>query len=63
MICAPPGLPALISSWPVALSNTSVGAMDERGRLPGCTRLAIGWPSAVRGAMLKSVSSLFSKSP
>ena len=24
--------------------------MDERGRLPGCTRLAIGWPCVVKPA-------------
>ena len=49
MISAPPGLPPLITSWPVALSNTSVGAIDERGRLPGCTRLAIGLALRVGG--------------
>ncbi|MNT75905.1 hypothetical protein D3C72_2148510 [compost metagenome] len=37
--------------------------MEERGRLPGCTRLAMGWPCASVGAKLKSVSSLFSKKP
>ncbi len=63
MMSAPPGLPPLMTSWPEFLSNTSVGAMDERGRLPGCTRLATGLPSASAGAKLKSVSSLLSKKP
>jgi hypothetical protein len=63
MITAPPGLPPLRRNWPLALSNTSVGAMEERGRLPGCTRLATGLPSASVGAKLKSVSSLFSRKP
>ena len=67
MMSAPPGLPPLISSGPrepsAFFSNTSVGAIDERGRLPGCTRLAMGWPSAPVGTKLKSVSSLFSRKP
>jgi hypothetical protein len=63
MISAPPGLPPLITNWPVALSKTSVGAIDERGRLPGCTRLAMGLPCASAGSKAKSVSSLFSKKP
>jgi hypothetical protein len=63
MMAAPPGLPALITSWPLALSNTSVGDMDERGRLPGSTRLAMGLPAASVGARLKSVNSLFSRKP
>jgi len=41
---------------------TMVGAIEERGRLPPSTRLAIGRPS-LSGAREKSVSSLFSKNP
>ena len=63
MMSAPPGLPSVPSSWPLALSNTSVGDIEERGRLPGSTRLAIGLPLASVGAKLKSVSSLLSKKP
>ncbi|CRZ91308.1 Uncharacterised protein [Vibrio cholerae] len=39
-----------------------VGAIDERGRLPGSKRLAIGRPSLCV-ANEKSVSSLLSKKP
>ena len=67
MMRAPPGLPPLITIGPrlpsAFFSNTSVGDIDERGRLPGCTRLAMGWPCASAGAKLKSVSSLFSRKP
>ena len=52
------GLPPSSAARPWPLSNTSVGDMDERGRLPGCTRLAMGWPCASVGAKLKSVSSV-----
>ena len=62
MISAPPGLPALAASRPSA-SKTRVGAIDERGRLPGSTRLATGRPVASAGAKLKSLSSLFSRKP
>ena len=37
--------------------------MEERGRLPGSTRLATGRPCSSAGAKLKSVSSLLSKKP
>ncbi len=63
MMSAPPGLPPLSTSLPVALSNTSVGDMDERGRLDGSTRLATGLPSGPLGMKLKSVSWLLSKKP
>ena len=63
MMSAPPGLPPLMSSWPVALSKTSVGDMLDRGRLPGSTRLATGLPSPPVGLKLKSVSWLLSKKP
>ncbi|MNN51127.1 hypothetical protein D3C81_1657460 [compost metagenome] len=42
--------------------NTSVGDIELRGRLPGCTRFATGTPST-EGTGLKSVSSLFSRKP
>jgi hypothetical protein len=43
-------------------SSTMVGAIDERGRLPGSTRLATGTPSTwLRNE--KSVSSLFRRNP
>ena len=63
MMAAPPGEPRLISSLPSRWSKTSVGLIDERGRLPGCTRLAMGLPSASAGAIEKSVNSLLSKKP
>ena len=62
MICEPPGEPTVASSCPEALSNTSVGAIELRGRLPGCTRFATGSPSAC-GTKEKSVSWLFSRKP
>ena len=37
--------------------------MLERGRLPGCTRLAMGRPWASAGRKEKSVSWLFSRKP
>ena len=46
---------------PVAV-ETMVGAIDERGRLPGSTRLATGLPSAT-GTNEKSVSWLLSRKP
>jgi len=52
MIGAPPGEPALITTRPSRRSNTSVGLMLERGRLPGCTRLAIGRPCVSAGASI-----------
>ena len=61
MIAAPPGEPTLASSRPLSASNTSVGLMLERGRLPGSTRLATGLPWTSRGSKAKSVSSLFSR--
>jgi hypothetical protein len=63
MMRAPPGLPRLISNWPLSRSNTRVGDIDERGRLPGSTRLATGRPWASAGTKLKSVSWLFSRKP
>jgi len=63
MMSAPPGEPTLATKFPLALSNTKVGDMDERGRLPGSTRLAMGLPSAPLGAKLKSVNSLLSRKP
>ena len=43
--------------------RTSVGAIDERGRLPGETRLASSVPSSSRGSAEKSVNSLLSRNP
>ena len=40
-----------------------VGDIELRGRLPGCTRLAMGVPSPVVAAKEKSVSSLLSRNP
>ena len=40
-----------------------VGAMDDRGRLPGARALAMGQPSASWVSKLKSVSSLFRRNP
>ena len=60
MMSAPPGLPALMRGSPLCASNASVGAMDERGRLPGCTRLATFIPF-FSGAKVKSVISLLRK--
>jgi len=37
--------------------------MLERGRLPGCTRLAIGRPCASAGTLEKSVSWLLRRNP
>ncbi|CAM3493069.1 hypothetical protein CUTA107171_28220 [Cupriavidus taiwanensis] len=62
MICEPPGEPTVATSWPLSRSNTSVGAIDERGRLPGCTRLATGLPFSL-GTKEKSVSWLLSMKP
>ncbi len=60
MIRLPPGLPT--TSTGVPFFSTMVGAIDDRGRLPGSTRLAIGTPPDwVRKE--KSVSSLFSRKP
>src|SRR5436190_22696707 len=39
------------------------GAIDERGRLPGPTALAVGAPSRSFGVKEKSVSWLFRKKP
>src|SRR4029450_3592144 len=62
IITEPPGEPntaysgPLAPGWPGApRSNTSVGAIVLRGRLPGCTRLATGTPS-LTGSAEKSVS-------
>ena len=52
----PPAAPTASTGRPSG-SNTTVGAIELRGRLPGSTRLATGLPSIV-GERLKSVSSL-----
>ena len=57
----PPGEPMLITSRP-SRSNTRVGAIELRGRLPGSTRLATG-PSSLLGRKEKSVSWLLSRKP
>ena len=41
MMREPPGEPTTISSFLPDLSKTKTGDMDERGRLPASTRLAI----------------------
>ena len=58
----PPGEPRAARKLPSAL-NTIVGAIDERGRLPGATALAICVPSSVAGRNEKSVSWLFRRKP
>ena len=67
MIVAPPGEPVPMTNSPRALPlplrNTSVGAIELRGRLPAATRLAIRLPLASVGAGEKSVSWLFSRKP
>ena len=56
----PPGLPITRTGAPSFI--TMVGAIEDRGRLPGASALAIGTPSRwVR--KLKSVSSLFKRNP
>ncbi len=60
MIREPPGEPTTSTGAPSRV--TMVGAIEERGRLPGSTRFAIGMPSAWV-SKLKSVSSLLSRNP
>ncbi len=60
MIWLPPGEPSASTGRPSR--STMVGVIEERGRLPGSTRLAIGTPSCWL-AKEKSVSSLFSRKP
>src|SRR5512135_2683695 len=62
MICDPPGEPTAATNLPEDFSNTRVGAIELRGRLPGCTRFATGNPSD-RGVNEKSVSWLFNRKP
>jgi L-aminopeptidase/D-esterase-like protein len=66
MMVAPPGEPVARRNSharrPLA-ANTSVGAIELRGRLPAATRLAIGAPLASVGAAEKSVNWLFSRKP
>src|SRR6476619_4900743 len=66
MITEPPGDPVTAYSGPrpdAAWSNTRVGAMVLRGRLPGWTRLGTGTPSGPRGSAAKSVSWLLRMNP
>ena len=60
MIVEPPGLPSASSGRP--WRRTIVGAMLDRGRLPGAGRLGSGTPG-VAGWALKSVSSLLRRKP
>ena len=66
MMDAPPGEPVAIRKSPrepsAACLNTSVGAMELRGRFSAVMRLAIG-PLASDGSNEKSVSWLLSKNP
>ncbi len=62
MIAEPPGEPVDNSSFLLSLSNTKVGAIELRGRLPGCTRFEIG-PFASATSKEKSVNWLLSKKP
>ena len=61
MMREPPGEPSVATSLSFS-SKISVGVMDERGRLPGCTRFATA-PFASSGAKEKSVSWLFRMNP
>jgi len=45
MISDPPGLPAASQGWPSL--NTSVGVMEERGRLPGSDGVGLALHQAV----------------
>ncbi|CAI8384211.1 MAG: Uncharacterised protein [SAR116 cluster bacterium MED-G04] len=56
----PPGEP--ITSTGLPSFSTIVGAMDERGRLPGSTLFAMGTPSRC-DRNEKSVNSLLSRNP
>ena len=60
MILEPPGEP--VSRTGAPSRRTTVGAIDERGRLPPSTRFATGAPST-SGSRAKSVSSLLSRKP
>ena len=62
MIAEPPGDPTLITNAPLARSKTSIGDIDDRGRLPPSTRFATGTPFSF-GTNEKSVSSLLSRKP
>ncbi|MNI51159.1 hypothetical protein D3C85_1458830 [compost metagenome] len=62
MICEPPGEPTVARNSPLWRSKIRVGAMDERGRLPGSTRLATFCPFS-SGMNEKSVISLLSMKP
>ena len=61
MMREPPGEPSAITTRP-SPSNTRVGAMELRGRLPGSSRLATGPPSR-SGRKEKSVNWLLSRKP
>ena len=62
MIWLPPGDPISSTGEP-SPSNTMVGAIELRGRLPGATALASGRPARSTGRKAKSVSSLLSRKP
>ncbi len=61
MMVAPPGEPRATTGcrW---RSRTIVGAIEERGRLPGPGRFG-SWTAGLAGAKEKSVSSLLSRNP
>ena len=61
MMALPPAEPRASTSLP-SRSNTMVGAMALRGRLPGSMRLATGFPSC-SATKEKSVSWLFRRKP
>ena len=67
MMVAPPGEPVAMRNSPrvpsAAVRNSSVGAIELRGRLPAATRLAMGAPVESVGEAEKSVSWLFSRKP
>lgn len=66
-IVPPPGEPVAITKSPfepsAATLNTMVGAIELRGRLPGCTRFATSAPLLSVGEAEKSVNWLLSRKP
>src|SRR6476469_3800076 len=60
MIVAPPGEPTVIHGR--SSLSTTVGLIEDRGRLPGPGRFGSGTP-LVSGTKSKSVSSLLSRNP
>ncbi len=62
-IALPPGEPRAATNRPEPRSSTITGDIDERGRLPPATALAIGLPASSKARNEKSVSWLLRKNP